>query len=123
MSAASPNQFGATCNGCEVCRQAKHSIAEGRLRDQYCPAIAGGAADDARERPLIPTKRGEFILNAIMAAAGQRLSDSIDDVGRFRRVNNTMAPCITIDYDFAVPAPGSIALSAPARVAAVSVAK
>jgi DNA-binding MarR family transcriptional regulator len=46
------------------------------------------AADDARERLLIPTKRGKFILNTIMAAAGQRLSDSIDDVGRFRRIGD-----------------------------------
>lgn len=36
---------------------------------------------------VTPTKRGKFILSTIMAAAGQRLSDSIDDVGRFRRIH------------------------------------
>jgi DNA-binding MarR family transcriptional regulator len=44
------------------------------------------ADNDARERLLVPTQRGKRILAKIMATAGQRLSNSIDDVGRFRRI-------------------------------------
>ena len=44
------------------------------------------AADDGRERLLIPTERGERVLNKIMKTAGVRLSASIDEFGRFRRI-------------------------------------
>jgi DNA-binding MarR family transcriptional regulator len=44
------------------------------------------ADDDGRERLLIPTELGKRVLARIMRAAGQRLWDSIDDIGRFRRI-------------------------------------
>jgi DNA-binding MarR family transcriptional regulator len=44
------------------------------------------AQGDKRTRVLIPTDRGRRTLTRIMATAGQRLWDGIDDVGRIRRV-------------------------------------
>lgn len=49
------------------------------------------ANDDARQRLLIPTQRGKRVLAKIIATAGQRLSDSIDEVGRFRRIQEAIA--------------------------------
>jgi hypothetical protein len=48
------------------------------------------AEGDGRERILIPTDRGKGVLTEIMASAGKRLWDGIDDVGRTRRVKGTI---------------------------------
>lgn len=49
------------------------------------------AEDNRRERLLVPTERGKRVLAKIMVTAGQRLFDSIDEIGRFRRVQEATA--------------------------------
>lgn len=48
------------------------------------------AEGDGRIRLLIPTVLGKRVLARIMKAAGQRLWDSIEDVGRFRRIHDAI---------------------------------
>jgi DNA-binding MarR family transcriptional regulator len=67
----------------EVSRACRLLVNAGLLKASRLPL-------DKRSKILVPTSLGKRVLARILSGAAQRLHDSIEDVGRFRRVQGAM---------------------------------